>query len=245
MKAASSSHGTISRDNFILTKNLGKGEGINFLLDNEENKELFEEIFSNSKNFAIEISAAASINDIATLWDTFKNSGNYGVVFIIILLDKLLSNKDLDVKDYNLVFIDYLSNAGNGILSQLYSYKLKIDERNNTTKYSPRESLISSHQEKPNKFIELAKNSKEIGFSKVKIINDVYQRFRDNEAGNQQWDKFKAALKKAKENVMTIIKEYAVNFYSNKEKTAFDILEDYYNKILSSLEILMKSTKKT
>ena len=44
---------------------------------------------------------------------------------------------------------------------------------------------------------------------------------------------------------MTIIKEYAVNFYSNKEKTAFDILEDYYNKILSSLEILMKSTKKT
>jgi CRISPR/Cas system CSM-associated protein Csm2 small subunit len=31
MKAASSSYGTVSRGNFILTKKLGKGEGINFL----------------------------------------------------------------------------------------------------------------------------------------------------------------------------------------------------------------------
>ena len=37
MKTGSTSYGTISRGNFILTKNLGKGEGINFLLDNEEN----------------------------------------------------------------------------------------------------------------------------------------------------------------------------------------------------------------
>jgi len=243
MKAASSSYGTVSRGNFILTKNLGKGEGINFLLDNEENQELFEELFSNSKNFAIEISAAASINDIVALWDTFKNSGNYGVVFHNNSLEKLLTNKDLEEKDYNLVFIDHLPNAGNGILSQLYSYKLKIDERYNTTKYSPRESLISSHQEKPNKFIELAKNSKESGFSKDKIIKDVYQRFSDNEADDQQWYKFKAALKKAKEDVMTIIKEYAVNFYSNKEKTAFDILEDYYNKISSNLEIFDEKYK--
>jgi len=83
MGAASSCSGTISisRGNFILTKNVGKGEGVNFLKDNEENQETFEEIFSNSKNFAIEISAAASINDIASICDTFKNSGNYGVVF--------------------------------------------------------------------------------------------------------------------------------------------------------------------
>jgi len=243
MKAASSSYGTISRGNFILTKNLGKGEGINFLLDNEENQELFEEIFSNSKNFAIEISAAASINDIVALWDTFKNSGNYGVVFRNNSLENLLSNKESNIKDHSLVFIDHLPNAGNGILAQLHSYKLRADERYSTTKYSPRESLIDSHQVKPNKFIELARNSKKIGFSKDKIIKDVYQRFSDNEATDQQWDKFKAALKKAKEDVMTIIKEYAVNFYSNKEKTAFDILEDYYNKILSNLEIFDEKYK--
>ena len=170
MKAASSSDGNICRGNFILTKNLGKGEGVNFLLDNEENKELFEEIFSNSKNFAIEISAAASINDIAALWDTFQNSGNYGVVFHNNSLDKLRSNKDLDVKDYRLMFIDHLPNGGNDILSELYYYKRSIDERYYTTKYSPRESLISSHRVKPHKFIELAKNTKEIGFSKDKII---------------------------------------------------------------------------
>ena len=243
MKAASSSFGTISRGNFILTRNLGKGESINFLLDNEENKELFEEIFSNSKNFAIEISAAASINDIVALWDTFKNSGNYGVIFRNNSLENLLSNKESDIKDYSLVFIDHLPNAGNGILSQLHSYKLRADERYSTTKYSPRESLIDSHQVNPNKFIELAKNSKKIGFSKDKIIKDVYQRFGNNEVDDQQWDKFKAALKKAKEDVTTIIKEYRVNFYSSEEKTAFDILEDYYNKILSNLEIFDEKYK--
>lgn len=243
MKNASSSYGTISRSNFILTRNLGKGEGINFLLDNEENKELFEQIFSKNKNFAIEISAAASINDIVALWDTFKNSGNYGVVFSNNSLEKLLINKDSDIKDYRFVFIDHLPNASNGILSQLYSYKLKIDERYNTTKYSPREYLIGSHRVKPNKFIELAKNSKEIGFSKDKIIKDVYQRLGNNKADDQQWDRFKAALKKAKEDVTTIITEYAINFYNSKENTAFDILEYYYNKILYSVEIFDEKYK--
>ncbi len=243
MKAASSSFGTISRSNFILTRNLGKGESINFLLNNEENKELFEEIFSNSKNFAIEISAAASINDIFALWDTFKNSGNYGVIFRNNSLENLLSNKESDIKDYSLVFIDHLPNAGNGILSQFYSYKLRADERYSTTKYSPRESLIDSHQLKPNKFIELAKNSKKIGFSKDKIIKDVYQRLGNNEVDDQQWNKLKAALKRAKEDVTTIIKEYRVNFYSSEEKTAFDILEDYYNKILFNLEIFDEKYK--
>lgn len=72
--------------------------------------------------------------------------------------------------------------------------------------------------------IELAKHSKEIGFSKDKIIKDVYQRFSDNKADDQQLDKFKAALKKAKEDIMIMINEYTVNFYSNKEQTSFDIL---------------------
>jgi hypothetical protein len=243
MKAVSSCYGTISRANFILTKNVGKGEGINFLLDSEENQGLFEKIFSNSKNFAIEISAAASINHIVALWDTFKNSGNYGVVFHNNSLEKLQTNKDLEEKDYNIVFIDHLPNAGNGIISQLYSYKRRKDERYNTTKYSPRQSLIRSNQVKPNKFIELAKNSKEAGFSKDKIIKDVYQRLSDNEADDQQWDKFKAGLKKAKEDVMTILEECEENFYRNEEKTAFEILEDYYNKILSNLEIFDEKYK--
>lgn len=73
-------------------------------------------------------------------------------------------------------------------------YKLKIDERYNSTKYSQRKSLICSHQEKPNKFIELAKNTKKAGFSKDKIIKDVYQRLSDNELDDQKWDIFKAAL---------------------------------------------------
>jgi hypothetical protein len=150
---ASSSFGTINKSNFILTRNLGRGENINFLLDNEENRELFEKIFSNSRNFAVEISAAASINQIFALWDTFKNSGNYGVVFRNNSLEKLLINKDPDIKDYGLVFIDHLPNAGNGILSRLHSYKLRNDERYNTTKYSPRQSLIDYHQVKPNKCI--------------------------------------------------------------------------------------------
>lgn len=236
MKNSSYSYGSICRGNFILTKNLGKGEGINFLLDNEENQELFEEIFSKSKNFAVEISAAASINDILALWDTFNNSGNYGVVFHNNSIEKLLNNKDLDVKDYNLVFIDHLPNACNGILSRLYSYKLKIDERYHTTKYSPRESLIHYNQVKPNKFIQLAQHSKEAGFSKDKIIKDVYKRLNSSdEANDQQWDKFKAALEKAKKDVTNIIDRNINNFYSDNEKTALDILEDYYNKILSNL----------
>ena len=117
MKTGSSSYGTISRGNFILTKNLGKAEETHFLLDNEENKEIFKQIFSNSKKFAIEISAAAAINDIIALWDTFKNSGNYGVVFYKNSLKKLLENKDSYSVEYRIMFIDHLPNANNGILS--------------------------------------------------------------------------------------------------------------------------------
>ena len=256
MKTASSSHGTISRGNFILTRNLGKGEGVNFLLDDEENKEVFGDILSNSKKFAIEISAAAAINDIVALWDTFKNSGNYGVVFynnsLENLVDSIAKNEQkeeskktdiTEIEDYKIVFIDHLPNAGNGILSQLHSYKVKSDERYNSTTYSPRESIISSHKHKPNKFIDLAKISKEIGFSKAKIINDVYKKLSDDELDYQQWNKFKKALEKAKEYVETIIKEYSVNFYSEKEQTAFNILEDYYKKILSNLEIFDEKYK--
>ena len=61
----------IYKRNFILTRSLGKGEGVNFLLDNKENKEIFGKILSNSKKFAIEISAAVAINDIVAMWDTF------------------------------------------------------------------------------------------------------------------------------------------------------------------------------
>lgn len=42
---------------------------------------------------------------------------------------------------------------------------------------------------------------------------------------------------------MTIKNDYALNLYSNKEKTAFDILEDYYNQILSNLEIFDEKYK--
>jgi hypothetical protein len=173
MKTSSSSRGTISRGNFILTRNLGKEEGVNFLLDDEENKELFGKIFSNSKKFAIEISAAAAINDIIALWDTFKNSGNYGVVFynnsLKKLVDSIAKNEQkeeskktdiTEIEDYKIMFIDHLPNAGNGILSRLHSYKVKSDERYNSTTYSPRERIISSHKHNPNKFIDLAKISK-------------------------------------------------------------------------------------
>ena len=130
MKNASTSHGTICKGNFILTRNLGKGEGVNFLLDNEENKKIFGNIFSNSKKFAIEISAAAAINDIFSLWDTFANSGNYGIIFYNNSLENLIKSiaineqkdesKKIDIteiEDYKLMFIDHLPNAGNGILS--------------------------------------------------------------------------------------------------------------------------------
>ncbi len=53
----------------------------------------------------------------------------------------------------------------------------------------------------------------------------------------------KAALNKAKEDVTTIIKEYHVNFYSIEEKTAFEILENYYNKILTNLKIFDEKYK--
>ena len=106
-------------------------------MDNKKNNELFEQIFSNSKKFAIEISAAAAINDIITLWDTFANSGNYGVVFYNNSLENLIKSKKADkqigesekidvteIEDYKIMFIDHLPNAGNGILSQLRSYKI-------------------------------------------------------------------------------------------------------------------------
>ena len=91
------------------------------------------------------------------------------------------NQKDFKIKDYNFVFIDHLPNAGNGILSQLYSYKIKKDIRYNTTIYSPRSSLISFNKENPNKFIELAKKSKEVGISKDKIMKDVYHRLNNNQ----------------------------------------------------------------
>ena len=97
---------------------------------------------------------------------------------------------------------------------------------------------------KPNKLIQLAKNSKEAGFSKDEIIKDVYKRLSDNQPDNYQWGKFKGALQKAKEDVITIINEYTDNFYSNEEKTPFKILNDYHKKILSNLEIFDKKYKK-
>ena len=96
---------------------------------------------------------------------------------------------------------------------------------------------------KPNKLIQLAKNSKEAGCSKDKIIKDVYKRLSDNEADDKKWDKFKTALKKAKEDVMTIIEKYTENFFSNEEKTPFIILNDYHKKILSNLEIFDEKYK--
>lgn len=155
-------------------------------MDNEKNKELFKKIFWDSKNFAIEISAAASINDIVALWDTFHNAGNYGVAFHNNSLEKLIANKALDTRDFKLMFIDHLPNARNGVLTQLNLYKIRKDEKYQTTPYSPRNSLINSIHEKPQTLIELAKNSKEKGFSKQKIIKDVYQRI----CNDQQWDKF-------------------------------------------------------
>ena len=44
MKTVSFYQGTISRCNFILTINVGKGKGVKFLLDSKENKELFQDI---------------------------------------------------------------------------------------------------------------------------------------------------------------------------------------------------------
>ena len=41
------------------------------MLDDEKSKETFGEILSNSKKFAIEISAAAAINDIVAISDAF------------------------------------------------------------------------------------------------------------------------------------------------------------------------------
>ena len=44
--------------------------------------------------FAIEFSAAAAINDILALRDTFKNCGNYGLVFDITNCTKNEENKN-------------------------------------------------------------------------------------------------------------------------------------------------------
>ena len=130
MKVGSSSYGDTCGGNFILTRNVGKGEGVKFLLDKEENKEVFEAILSNSEKFAVEISAAAAINDIVALWDTFKNSGNYGVVFynnsFVNLAKSIEENKQLEeskkidiskIEDYKIIFIDHLPKGRNGILS--------------------------------------------------------------------------------------------------------------------------------
>ena len=98
------------------------------------------------------------------------------------------------IEDFKIMFIDHLPNSGNSILSQLYSYKVKSDERYYSTKYSPRESLIRYTTIKPNKLIELAKISKEKGFSKDKIMNEVYKKLNDDELDYQRLNKFKNAL---------------------------------------------------
>ena len=84
--------------------------------------------------FAIEFSAAAAINDILALRDTFKNSGNYGLVFDKTYCTHSEENKNQKephertditmIEDYKIMFIDHLPDANNGILSQLYSYKI-------------------------------------------------------------------------------------------------------------------------
>jgi hypothetical protein len=84
---------------------------------------VFDKIFSNSRQFAIEVSAAASINDIVSLWDTFTNSGNYGVVFENNSYDQLLAGKVAEKGDFKVVFIDHLPNVNNATLFHLHCVK--------------------------------------------------------------------------------------------------------------------------
>jgi hypothetical protein len=247
LKSSSSSMGTMSGGNFILTKNLSK-EGVNFLLDKEENKKLFEQALLDMRKFAIEFSAAAAINDILALRDTFKNPGNYGLVFyensvLYNAEDKDQQECDEETKitkteNYKIFFIDHLPNASNGILAELNSYKNRSDLEYNSKQYSPRESVISSNMSNPSALIKLAKGSKDHGVSKTAIINDVLYKLYNNSD-----EILKKQLNEAKECITYLINQHRDNFCSEETKTAFDILENYYQKILSNLEIFDEKYK--
>ena len=81
------------------------------------------------------------------------------------MLDSIAKNEEKEeskkieireIEDFKIMFIDHLPNAGNGILSQLNSYKIDSDEKYNSMKYSPREYLIKYNESKHRKLIELA-----------------------------------------------------------------------------------------
>ncbi len=238
IKNRSSSKSSHNKGNFILTRNVGKGEGINFLMDKEENQEIFEKIFLKSKKFAIEFSSAAAINDIISLSDTFSNAGNYGVVFYNYSLENFLNNKQLNIEDFKIMFIDHLPDSENGRLAQLNYIKQIQDSSYSDLIYSPRENLISSKSIKPHILIKLGKLNKEIGFSRNQIKNDVYNRICNlGEDKKKQMDKLIIIINKAKEDVLEIINKYIESFTGDIMKDPAQKLENYYIKIMQNLQI--------
>ena len=125
IKSGSSSLGTISGGNFIVTRNVITEEGLSFLLDTEKNQEQFAKLYTDNKDkFAIEVSAAALLKDILVLHDTFNsNVINYGVLY------------DENNDDFRFQFIDHLPNANNGIFDSMKKKKADINN------YSPRKEL--------------------------------------------------------------------------------------------------------
>ena len=243
LKSNSSSLGTISCGNFILTKNLNT-QNADFLLDDSKNENFFNQNILDINKFAIEFSAAAAINDILSLRDTFKNHGNYGLVFdktYCTHSDETKNQKKLHegsgisiLENYKIMFIDHLPDAKNGVLSQLYSYKTNSTDKYNANTYSPRESIINSNKSNFSALIKLAINSKKT-INKKAIMNDVLHKLQQNS--------LQKYLDEAKKYIASLINEHADNFCTDGDNTAIDILDAYYNKIISNLEIFDEKYK--
>ena len=160
LKSGSSSMGTTSGGNFIITENLGKQS--NFLLAKAlEGHELFDQIIGDHQdNFALQISLAGVINDLISIADTFVNLGNYGVVY------------DSETKDFVVKFIDHLPNPSNG--------KFALMRSQNKLEYSPRTSIIESNEN--NFFITLVKQNKEMlqEITRGEILELISVNFKEN-----------------------------------------------------------------
>lgn len=213
LKSNSSSTGTSSSYNFIVTENVARTKGLNFLLDTKENEVKLKELYTKNKvKFAIEVSAAALLSDILVFHDTFNyNPKNYGIVY------NESSNNDLHFQ-----FIDHLPNASNGIFD---SMKRKRDLNN----YSPRKGLykvIDLRQElglntKYSPLVEIAKmSSSEID---KKLIYSAVQK---------KLDGLFEALEKATKDINKLIDSNIVIFM---EKAA-ELLEKYKDRIRENID---------
>ncbi len=220
--SSSAGQSSIFKGNFILTEDVC-GPSQEFFLDVEDNKDTLTEFAQHDrKKFAIEISSAAALTDILSIADVFgQNAKNYGVV-----------GNPNNLKDYRLQFIDHQPNPGNGLFSTF-----REEEK---LAYSPRESLPRKYINKLTPLTELALESRVGEFAKRAIQEEVHEKLFCQQ--DDQSTLLESAIRRAKEDVMSLVEKANINFVDN---AVADHLDKYIEKIHGNIETYKKSIGKT